>query len=48
MAIVIGTSTLSLSATQTLTTGLTATVKPNGVIVFGAGGTGAAYRTGTD
>ncbi len=47
MAVVIGNSTISLSATQTLTTGLTATVKPSGVMAFGAGGTGAAYTNGT-
>ncbi len=47
MAVVIGNSTLSLSATQTLTTGLTATVKPTGAMTFGAGGSGAAYTNGT-
>ncbi len=47
MAVVIGNSTISLSATQTLTTGLTATTRPQGIMTFGAGGSGAAYTNGT-
>jgi hypothetical protein len=45
--VVIGNSTLSLSATQTLTTGLITTQKPQGAMTFGAGGSGAAYTNGT-
>ncbi len=45
--VVIGNSSLTLSATQTLVSGLVTTVKPNGTITFGAGGSGAAYTNGT-
>ncbi len=45
--VVVGNSSLSLSATETLTAGLVTTVKPQGTMTFGAGGSGAAYTNGT-